>query len=710
MRTPPTPPHDPHDEAIARRVAERAPVALAVFVVCAGTAAAFEFVRFPERRLAMGIVAVLYVVLAAGAQRTIGRRPSVAVPILVGFVNAIGVIINAYHAQMDASVALCIWVLTALLCSTAILLPWGRGPQAVASVGALLSYPVNLQAASADALVWAAGGAYLVCVAVLAAFAADLFARYVRNDLHLTATLSEREARLQTYFDLSLVGTAIVDVDGVCREVNEEFCRLFGGDAGQWIGRRWLECVADAEREVAHGLLCQALGRVPGRMDFQCRCADGRAVFASVAIRGLPGATGRIDHALVLVHDVTDRREAELEREASLARTEAARRNAEEANRAKDAFLATVSHELRTPLTPILAWADMLREGEVDGEDATRGLGVIHRSARSQARLIDDLLDMSRIVAGDWEVTRHPVDLCAVLDAALDVVCPVADAKGVVVERTVPEEPGVVSGDPDRLQQIAWNLLSNAVKFTPRGGRVCAAIEANGATVRLTVRDTGEGIPPEFLPHVFEPFRQADGSSTRRHEGLGLGLAIVRALVERHGGTVTADSTTTGATFTVELPRLPSDVIDRAVRASPSPVAGCGPRARRALGDLRVLVVDDDEDSNAVVSTLLVTRGASVRTARSAAEALEVAESWRPDVVVSDIAMPGEDGIALLRALESRRGTIGPVPAIALTAYGSSADRRRLLDAGFQAHVAKPFDPVHLAAVVETTAHSGSVA
>jgi PAS domain S-box-containing protein len=713
MRAAPPAGDDSHDDELVRRVTAQAPLALAVFLACAAVAAVLEFVRFPERRLAMGGVSVLYVLLAGSAYLVVRRRPAATIPVLIGFVNAIGVIINVYHAELDASVALCVWVLTGLLCSTAVLLPWGRRPQALASIGALLAYPLNLQAPSADPLTWAAGGAYLLCVAALSTFAAALFGRYIRKGLHLSATLSEREARLQTYFDLSLVGTAIVGPDGACREVNEEFCRLFGLAARDVVGRPWFDLVVDGEREVARGLLYQALGRVPGRMDFQCVRPDGQPLYASIAIRGLPGATQAIDHALVLVHDVTARRQAELDQAASLARVDAARRSAEAASRAKDEFLATVSHELRTPLTPILAWADMLHEGDLGADDTTRGLGVIQRSARTQARLVDDLLDMSRIVAGEWEVTREPVDLRTVLVAALDVVCPVADAKGVSLGHELGDETVVVSGDPDRLQQIVWNLLSNAIKFTPRGGRVGVVLEGAGETARIRVTDTGEGIPPDFLPHVFEPFRQADGSSTRRHEGLGLGLAIVRALVERHGGTVAATSNGAGATFVIELPRLAA-----ATEATMNGTSGLGPGSairfgtgrRRALQGLRVLVVDDDEDSNTVVSTLLLTRGAAVQTARSAAEALTIADAWRPDVVVSDIAMPGEDGIALLRALQARRGTIGQVPTIALTALGSNADRRRLLDAGFQAHVAKPFDPVHLAAVVETTAHATAAA
>jgi len=693
---------DPHEREIVRRVVERMPLAFAVFLAAAAISTAFEFVRFPERRLAMGAVAAFYAVLVAATGATLARRPAWAIPVLVAFLNVIGVVINVYHARVDASVAMCVWVLTALLCGAAVLLPWGRRAQAVACLGALLSYPFNLQAASVDPLAWAAGGAYLLCVVGLSVFGASLLGGYVRKDLQLSAVLSEREARLQSYFDLSLVGTAVVGPDGRCREVNEELCHLLGVPAAALVDRPWHDLVVAEEREIAQGLLCGALCGAPARMDFRCPRADGGTLYVTVAVRGLPGPDGRIDHALVLVHDITERRLAELERERSLARTETARRQAEEASRAKDVFLATVSHELRTPLTPILAWAELLHQGGLGTEGTSQGLDAIQRNARAQARLVDDLLDMSRLVAGEWRLERRSVDLREVVTTALDVVRPVAAAKGVAVESRLGDDAIMLAVDPDRMQQVVWNLASNGVKFTPRGGRVTVELEGDPDTVRIIVRDTGEGIPPDFLPHVFDAFRQADESPTRRHEGLGLGLAIVRALVERHGGAVLARSDGDGATFIVELPLRAGDARETAPAAPARPHAACRP-----LEGVRVLVVDDDPDSNVVVSTLLSTRGASVRTALSASEALAIADGWRPDVVVSDIAMPGEDGISLLHALRARRKTLGEVPAIALTAYGSGADRVRLLGEGFRAHVAKPFDPAHLAAVVETTAHAG---
>jgi PAS domain S-box-containing protein len=698
--------HDPHGQEIVRRVGERVPLAFGIFLACVGIATFFEFVRFPERRLVMGGVAALYGVLVLAAYTTVVRRPGWAIPVLVGTINVIGVVINVYHARVDASVAMCVWVLTALLCGSAVMFPWGRRAQALASLGALLSYPINLQAPSVDPHTWAAGGAYLLCVVALSVFGASLLGGFVRTGLHLSAALSEREARLQSYFDLSLVGTAIVGPDGRCREVNEEFCRLFGATAPSLLGRPWHDLVVADEREVAQGLLCGALCGAAARMDFRCPRAEDEPLYVTVVVRGLPGPSGAIDHALLLVHDITDRRLGELERERSLERTETARRQAEDASRAKDVFLATVSHELRTPLTPILAWANLLHEGGLGTEGTTRGLDAIQRNARAQARLIDDLLDMSRIVAGEWRLARRPVDLRDLIATALDVVRPTADAKGVALESSLGDEPIVAAVDPDRMQQVVWNLAANGVKFTPRGGRVSVEVEGDADTARIIVRDTGEGIPADFLPHVFDAFRQADGAPTRRHEGLGLGLAIVRALVERHGGAVLARSDGDGATFIVEVPLLPADGL--ATGPEDRPLAPDPSVSRRPLSGVRVLIVDDDADSNAVVSVLLRTRGAQVRTASSAAEALAIADDWHPDVVVSDIAMPGEDGISLLHALQARRATLGEVPTIALTAHGSGADRVRLLGEGFRAHVTKPFDPAHLAAVVETTAHASA--
>jgi PAS domain S-box-containing protein len=688
---------DSYEAEVVRRVAARAPLGFAIFVTCLLLSAFFEMLRFPERRPWMAGFALGFVALVAVTWTLVRHRPRWSPWLMVGFVNVVGVALNAYHAIVGAQLAMCIWTLTGLLGASAVIVPWGRSWQSLACVGVLLSYPLHL-AAGTDPLTWAAGGTYLLVVVSLSVFGASLFARDLRSALQLTAALSEREARLQTYFDLALVGTAILAPDGTCRELNDELCTMLGYSRDELLGVSWAVLLHPEERDAAPATLAEALA-APRRREMHCVRKDGDVIDAIVSLRGLPGAEGRVDHVMLLVQDITERKRTE-------ARTEAARRAAEEANRAKDSFLAAVSHELRTPLTPILAWAGILND-ELPAEGTRRALAAIQRNAKAQERLIEDLLDVSRIVSGSWRLALEPVAFAPVVHAAVDVLRPAAEDKGVALDVAIAGETVIVRGDTERLQQIVWNLVSNAVKFTPRGGRVQVTLARSEASARLTVCDTGEGIGPDFLPHVFERFRQADSSSTRRHGGLGLGLAIVRALVERHGGTVLAESPGVGqgATFTVDLPlfaRTRADVVDG------EPAARDGDAPLPALRGLQVLVVDDDADSNDAVSALLAARGADVRTALSTSEALEIVGRWHPDVVVSDIAMPGEDGCAFLRALRARRGAVGEVPAIALTAYAGSADRNRLLAAGFHAHVAKPFDPVQLAAVVETAAHAGA--
>jgi PAS domain S-box-containing protein len=379
-----------------------------------------------------------------------------------------------------------------------------------------------------------------------------------------------------------------------------------------------------------------------------------------------------------------------------------ARLAAEKANRAKDEFLATLSHELRTPLTPILGWTVMLRSGNLDPAGILRGLEVIERNVRVQTQLIEDLLDVSRIVTGKLRVEVRPIELVPVIEAGLDAVRPSADAKDIQVAVDLDPRDVRVLGDPDRLQQVVWNLASNAVKFTPRGGRVDVTLRQTDSHVQLTVRDTGKGIPADFLPHVFERFRQADSTSTRKYGGLGLGLAIVRHLVELHGGTVQAESggLDQGATFTVRLPLL------EAPRAGLEGTAGAAADNGGApvnLGGVRVLLVDDESDSRDFLGMALRQYGADVTAAATAEEAVSLVQRHRPDVLVSDIGMPGEDGYALIRrvrALGAEGG--GQVPAAALTAYAKGEDTTRALSAGYQVHVPKPVEPSELAAAVAT--------
>jgi signal transduction histidine kinase/ActR/RegA family two-component response regulator len=392
--------------------------------------------------------------------------------------------------------------------------------------------------------------------------------------------------------------------------------------------------------------------------------------------------------------------------ESTLEERTALYREAEEANRIKDEFLATLSHELRTPMNAIVGWTSLMASGGLDPETTARAVASIDRNAKAQVRLIEDILDVSSIVSGKLRLKIQPVDLPSVVEAAVDSVRHAAEAKGVALQVALDPEARTIHGDGDRLQQVVWNLVSNAIKFTPPGGRVDVQLTRADARVALQVRDSGQGIKPEFLPHVFERFRQADSSSTRAHGGLGLGLAIVRHLVEMHGGTVeaTSEGQGRGATFIVHLPIRP-------VRAAEEPGTGA-PLSRLAattraddLTGVRVLVVEDDAESRALLESMLARLGAEVEVAASAAEAMAALERRAPDVLLSDIEMPGEDGYSLIRRIRALPSPEGSrLPAAALTAYARTEDRIAALSAGFQFHLAKPVGAGELAAVVASLA------
>ena len=399
-------------------------------------------------------------------------------------------------------------------------------------------------------------------------------------------------------------------------------------------------------------------------------------------------------------------RQAEKQRTELLERERIARTEAEEANRLKDEFLATLSHELRSPLNAIVAWSHILREPGLDPATASRAVQAIDRNARAQTQLVADILDVSRIVTGKFHMSLGPVRLSDVIESAADTVRPAARARDIRLELAIDPAAGPVSGDASRLQQVIWNLLSNAVKFAPAGGRVQVRLEDAGSCVELSVTDDGPGIDPAFLPYVFDRFRQADSSSTRRHAGLGLGLAIVRHLVELHGGTVEARNREDRPGAAVDRPaaaaasRLgrPSASGERSASAHARGSLGCCPPS---LQDVSVLVVDDEEDTREAMAIGLGRHGARVATASSASEALDALARERPQVLVADIGMAGEDGYALLRkvrALPAERG--GATPAIALTGYANPQDRVDALRAGFQMHVSKPVTPAELAAAV----------
>jgi CheY-like chemotaxis protein/nitrogen-specific signal transduction histidine kinase len=413
---------------------------------------------------------------------------------------------------------------------------------------------------------------------------------------------------------------------------------------------------------------------------------------------------------LVVAFDVTDSVRARHglqalldERTRLLALTEEARDKADLANRAKDEFLATASHELRTPLNAILGWVRMMRDGKLHQNDFSRGLEIIERNAVAQVQLIEDILDGSRIITGKLHLEVSSIDLVAVVRAAVDAVRPAATAKNIALVLELDSASSRIQGDPDRLQQVVWNLVNNALKFTPKGGRVEVRLSRVGTSTELCVKDNGCGIASDFLPHVFERFRQADGTTTRRAGGLGLGLALVRHLVEAHGGSVRAESAgeSQGAAFIVTLPvqavfpelveraRSPASLANEKRQAAPKPLDG-----------VTVLVVDDEPDARDLVATLLSSQGAEVQVAGSVDSALELLETQTPDVLVSDIGMPDKDGYTLIGSIRALRTDASRIPAIALTAYARQEDRRRALGSGFDAYVSKPVEPGALVQLV----------
>jgi PAS domain S-box-containing protein len=484
--------------------------------------------------------------------------------------------------------------------------------------------------------------------------------------------------------------------------------RLFGWRADEVIGKHvneWQFVFADDVDAVALVTNRQREGvEVQGVQRNRNYTRDGSVLFCEWYNSVLHDDQGQLVSVLSLVLDVTARKQAEEERAALLIRERDARQHAEEADRLKDEFLATLSHELRTPLTSILGWASMIRNGEVEGANAIRAVETIERNARAQARLIDDLLDVSRIITGNLRLDLHPLNLSPIVEAAIDALRPTADVKGIELRTELVSSECLIKGDPNRLRQVIWNLLSNAIKFTHRGGTVVINLRCVGSTARLAVADTGDGISPEFLPYVFDRFRQAEASISRKQGGLGLGLAVVRHLVELHGGSISAESggLGEGSLFTVELP-LAEERRDPA-RAEERRREVERRRSRKSavrLDGVHVMLVEDDEDSRKLLGAMLNRCGARVTSTNSAAEALQVFSDALPDVLISDIGMPDEDGyqfIRKLRELPPEKG--GQTPAIALTGYASRKDRERALAAGYQQHMAKPIEQSDMIAAI----------
>jgi PAS domain S-box-containing protein len=491
------------------------------------------------------------------------------------------------------------------------------------------------------------------------------------------------------------------------------------GEGMVWANRAWLDFrgrpfdeesgfawIEGVHPDEAGGLAERFLELLERREEFrlEVRLKRADAAWRWLLAIGVPrlSADGSYQDCLGFTIDMSDRKQLEMEREALLEGTELARQAAEVATHSKDELLAKVSHELRNPLNGILGWTQILRRGDASDEDLEKGIELIDLGARTLVQLVDDLLDVSRITAGKMRLSLAPADLKRVIEAACQSVTPTAAAKGVTLDCQLDSPVPLVMGDARRLQQIAWNLLANAVKFTPRGGRVEVKVERRDAFAVLSVKDTGIGISPEFLPHVFSAFAQQEEASTRRYRGLGLGLAIVRHLTELHGGRAVAHSSGTDEGSTFEI-WLPAAVDQRAlVAVAPESVEEIAESSKR-LADLRVLVVDDDSTALELLPRLLSRAGAQVHTAASAEAGLAAILAFHPNVLVSDVEMPGTDGFSFLRrvrALSDEEG--GAVPAVALTAYVREEERRRILLAGFQAHLGKPVSADEL---VETVAH-----
>ncbi|MFN8390585.1 MAG: PAS domain S-box protein [Bdellovibrionota bacterium] len=493
------------------------------------------------------------------------------------------------------------------------------------------------------------------------------------------------------------------DLEGVITSWNRGAERVLGYSAEEVIGRHVSMLMPPEQIEDMPRILEKIRrGETVDHYQTKRRRKDGTIVDVSLTVSPIRDASGRIIGAAKMGRDITAEKRAREEREQLLAAAEKAKADAEAANRLKDEFLATLSHELRTPLNAILGWARILGNPQVGPEDVKEGLTVIERNAKVQVQIIEDLLDISRIVSGTMRLDVQRINVAEAIDAAVTAVTPAAQAKGVSIQKVLDPLAGAVSGDPARIQQVVWNLLTNAVKFTPKGGRVQVLLERVNSHVEISVIDSGIGIKPDFLPHIFERFSQADSSTTRRHGGLGLGLAIVKQLIELHGGTVRAKSPGEGqgSTFSVSLPiTVLHD--NRVEKTRPKDdQTGDYQYDCESLRGIRVLVVDDEPDARQLVSRVLTECGAEVTTAESAAEAIKLlTEDVMPDILVSDVGMPDQDGYDLIRQVRHRVAA-KKLPAVALTAFARTEDRKRALLAGFQTHVAKPVDPSELVAVV----------
>ena len=531
--------------------------------------------------------------------------------------------------------------------------------------------------------------------------------------------LRESEERYRGIVDQSVAGIAETDATGRFVIVNDRYCEMTGYSRAALLQSQILQITHPEDLPGHLEILKQAtVSGEPFQVEKRYVRQDGSTIWVHNNVSIVRETDGTLKGLIAVSIDITARKQAEAAREDLLSQREslleserAARADLERASKIKDEFLATLSHEIRTPLNAILGWSQIMRKS-TSPEDLAEGFNIIERNARAQSQIVEDLLDMSRIISGKVRLDVQRLNLSAIVEAAVDTARPTADAKGVRLLSVIdPLHGAAISGDANRLQQVMWNLLSNAVKFTPKNGRVQVLLERVNSHLEISVIDTGEGIKPEFLPFVFDRFRQADASASRRHGGLGLGLAIVKQLIELHGGSVRVKSAGLGhgATFIVALPLTvvhpgAEPETERRHPRATSKLTGLPDHCVDIEG-VRVLVVDDEPDARALVKRLLEDCHAVVTVAATAAAALECIQGNKFDILVSDVGMPGDDGYALIkrvRALGTDRG--GDIPAIALTAYARAEDRVKAIAAGFQMHVTKPVEPVELVTMVASAA------
>ena len=524
----------------------------------------------------------------------------------------------------------------------------------------------------------------------------------IQSMTRLAEVARARDAQLAAIVDQATAGIAQTDLEGRVMLVNQRYCDLVGRTRDAVMDGSFADTVhAEDRARAAAALRGLTLDEPEAAIETRHVRPDGSFRWVDVSL-SLVREAGEPRSIAIVALDATGRHAAEeaartgdLERGELLAREQKARQEAEAASQAKDEFLAVVSHELRTPLNTLRLWAGVLRNGPRDAQTIARAVDTIDRNAILQTRLIEDLLDASRIVSGRFRLAIERVDLAGIIEPAIEAVRAAARNKAIVLTSALDPATGAVLGDSTRLQQVVWNLLSNAVRFTPAGGRVTVGLKRSGPEAELTVTDTGRGMAPGLLPRVFDRFRQGESGTMRSHGGLGLGLSIARQIVELHGGTIRADSPGEGrgATFTVGLPLAAVQVVRSGPAAPRTRPNGPDRAPARRLENVDVLVVDDDAETREVLKVVLGCEGARVTTAPSVADAVAAIERRWPDVLVSDIGMPGEDGYDLIRRvrrLETVRGR--HLPAIALTAYAAAEDRRRTLHAGYDTHVAKPVE------------------